>query len=869
MEMLASFEERLAELRRLWDEHRAAEAKLNEKEVDLAKREAEYAAQRDRFDRVVQEAEQNRAQVEQREQHLRAASEQALERIAALEDEHARSEALRVEAEERATIATQQFGAAQARAAAMEAEKQALADRELGLRETAQRVAEIEREANEAKAEADLAAETAREELAAAIKQRDEMAARLKKLDDELQKTDQAAAQLQSEVDQAHEREKAHDKASQDSARELNKRLEDLTAQLKARAADLETTQAKLAEKDKAVAAQEKASQNAARDLNKRVEELAGQLKARSAELETAQTKLSDKDKAGAAHDKATQESTRALQKQIEALTAQVKSQASEIESAQSKLTEKDKAGAAHDKATQDSARSLQKQIETLTAQLKTQAGELEAAHAELSAKDHAKAAQDKAASTKRGEADRQIADLKKEVAAHETRLTESKAEIERLNGELKNAQAQHHQHKGSASKESAKLADELKAAQATIAEREAKLKGATGEAEALKARIASLVHQAEQHQTELDARGSEEIAALRSELERTKAELSIAVESCDRAHADLKKAQAKVARQGPVGPFVPAFARDAGRLDLRKLRLGRAKSLQREQSNKIRAASDALRKRLEQCEQVIGLRVELAQARQNLEQAHKRVQKQRGVSRVAAVLLSLVVMVAMLGALSWVVAGQIWPGMYVATATIKAEARGRELLPEERAEWQRYHEELVADPRFVDKAAEHLSKRGIASLGEPGLLSEYMRANLTHRSPGPGELSLELKDEGAERTARILDTIVVALAYEANAARSKRIDGGTSDIDQNATPSESPIDDTRLKHAGMLWGGSVVAFSILGVIGWGRLAAAKLRYEGQSQVEHVLQEDRWPDIPGLGPKGPTGSPLPSTAGRH
>lgn len=720
MEMLAGFEERLGELRRLWDEHRSAEARLREKEAEFARREADHKDQLEQFARKLEQADKDRAAIDRRRAELESADAAAANRAAELEEAAAKTQAAearvleqeRVAARQAQTIAEQatarqaeltaQEQAVQALSGDLESQRAALAERETKLRAVAEQVALLEQQAGQTRDEAIRAADAARDELKTALSERDLLAAELER----------------------------REKTQNETGRKLNDELETINRRAAEQNAEIETLRARLAESDGARAGEDARSGAQQKKLTERIEALESELASRDAALGKTRAELA-------------------------------------------------------------------KVVEELRAE------------------------------------------REKPAAADTSTATE-----------------------------------QLTAAQTQLAARDSALEQAVAEAASLNERIAGLERDLDEQRRAADSAGqraleNDELIAMRSELDRTKAELALAVDSCDRAHADLKKAQARASRQVGAAGVAPAFARDAARLEMRRQRLSRVKSLHRQQSNKIRVASEALRKRLEQCEQMLGLRADLAQARQSLEHAHKRVQKQRGVGRMATTLLCFSVMVTLLGAVSWVVAGQVWPGRFVATATVQAIARGRELLPEERTDWQSFHEQLIEDPRFIERAAESLGKRGITSLSQPGELGPYLKSHMTSRSPGPGEISFELTGDGAERTSRVLDTVVTTLAAEANAARSKRLDGGSTDIKAAAEPGAAPIDDTRMRHAGMLWGASVGTFLVLGMIIWGRLAAAKLRYEGQSNVEHTLEEERWPAIPGLGPSKGAGSPIPSTAGRH
>src|SRR5690606_33563256 len=131
-------------------------------------------------------------------------------------------------------------------------------------------------------------------------------------------------------------------------------------------------------------------------------------------------------------------------------------------------------------------------------------------------------------------------------------------------------------------------------------------------------------------------------------------------------------------------------------------------------------------------------------------------------------------------------------------------------------AGWQTFHEEFVADARFIEAAAPQLGRRGITTLAQPGALTADLEANLTAFSPGPGQLTLEYRGEGATRARRVVETLVATLAREASLSRDRRADGLRSVVTDEAAVMGRPISDGRLVYAAGIF--AMLAGATLGV---------------------------------------------------
>ncbi|CAG0965507.1 hypothetical protein PHYC_00961 [Phycisphaerales bacterium] len=288
---------------------------------------------------------------------------------------------------------------------------------------------------------------------------------------------------------------------------------------------------------------------------------------------------------------------------------------------------------------------------------------------------------------------------------------------------------------------------------------------------------------------------------------------------------------------------------RDGGFMARRRARLAEYRRAVRRQVLKVRKASEALGKRMEQVDQLLSQRAEMAQARQRIIEAEHRLERSKAKGRAAMVTLCSVAVVAMLGALSWVLAREVAPATYVAEVTLKADGRGRDLNEAELEEWKRYHMELLGDPMFQEAASERFARQGMLKLGTPAAVSGLMTAWVHADSMAPGEIRLNLTGRGKDETRRTLEALSASVASFANAAQQRRIDGGSTVIPVPAHVDDSPVDNTQVYYALTMMGVGTALAGILAMTVWKRLSSVKSRFEHDSQVASVLDEARWADV--------------------
>lgn len=431
-----------------------------------------------------------------------------------------------------------------------------------------------------------------------------------------------------------------------------------------------------------------------------------------------------------------------------------------------------------------------------------------------------------------RAAAQEQLRLLQEQTQKHEQGRQGADQELAKLRKEL--------EHSHAAARQLQQRVDELTANAASGGKADAELRG---QLEALKTQHA-------QSQEQLDA-ARHELEALKGAVAQPTADTAalakqVHVEKQRAAKLEHELAAAKL----ELKSFTKTVGASGHRLMNRLERLRRLKGMIREQTRKIRRASEALQKRYEQCEQVLAQRADLVAAKQAVELAHRQIQSKAARSRTGVIVFFGVAILTILGWAAWFLAEQLTPSMYAATAIIEADSRGRTLSQADLAQWQSYHEGMLNDPLFHKFAADRMAGRTITSLGTPGALQQWLKESVDVQSPSLGQLVFELRGRGADRTRRVLETFVLAFVSRATSAREQRVDGAVTIVKQEATASTQPLDDARLRTALVVWLVMVAIAGAAAYLIWRRLAHAKARFEHSVQVEEVLDPARWTTSP-------------------
>lgn len=419
-------------------------------------------------------------------------------------------------------------------------------------------------------------------------------------------------------------------------------------------------------------------------------------------------------------------------------------------------------------------------------------------------------------------DAEARLADFKRQVIDRDSRIQDLSAKLAGATSKFREV--------SQSLQEQASLAEQAQALQDDLKERDKKI----GELKAALAKGGS----------SSSARADAE--ALERQLQQMREQLEESRNAYRALKAKVAEGRATGGENGGGGG-VPEEVGEAIMTRWRRLRLMR--SLLQEQGEKLRGASEAIRERYETAEQVLSQRDQLAKARASVQTIHDKLgklQAKAAVGKAASVMLYVVAALGGLAGLSWAVAGQIAPSTYAARAIVNADTKSRQTSDDQLAEWQRFIESQVKDPRMMELAAERMARAGIVSLSTPGQLSQRVEADLMTDSAMPGNLKIELRGGGKAKTVRELETFVTALVSQANATKERRADGLGIVIAERPNADAGPIDNNRVIYAAGCFGLGLVLCLGFGSATFSRLSKAKVRIEEEQQIDAILEDSNW-----------------------
>lgn len=669
----------------------------------------------------------------------------------------------------------------------------------------AKRQAELEgREAELAAREAQLAGsidalarrQSEIEQLAAAAASRQEQVQQsIAALDVRREELERAAREADSARQQTQQREHAAEAAEQAAAERLRE-AERHEAQINEARADIQRMRDEAMREREEARRELDALETALAQREQQVAEAAATLEAHREQLTQAQEKLAE------AQERLAEESAR-FRRDAERMETEARERADALRELEDRLNER----MAELKSEAD---LLERERVMVAEQARTLAGQAGAADEHASAIHSGRAEQ---AQIQLGEANAKVAGLQTELAQVREDLANALEQLAQAQSALGQAQRVSPEELEHREREAQQLRDELD-----------QLRGAS---DVLRSRLeeseaaAKTMHGDDER--EINKR-DQAIGKLKERLESAKAEI------------ERLRAGGGGTAGGPSSAFV------AGRRE----RLRTYKSLLQAQARKIIQAQAALQKRHGECEQVLAQRARLQSAWEEVQKREKRSAGAKARSGAAVVVLCATLTVAALAALSWTMAEKLWPGTYVARATLRADAHGRAAAPHELQSWQAYHEDLVKNPQLIEIAADRMSRRGLAKLGTVPELRTKLDTDLYTQSAGDGELTIELREVGGDRAKLVLDTLVTAIKSTADAARDGRAEDLGTLIAEPAMVLGAPLNDQRLQNAGMLLAGGCLAALLGGLLVWSRMAAAKRRFDESQAVQAALEEVEW-----------------------
>lgn len=331
-----------------------------------------------------------------------------------------------------------------------------------------------------------------------------------------------------------------------------------------------------------------------------------------------------------------------------------------------------------------------------------------------------------------------------------------------------------------------------------------------TKQADVLRARVKQL-------ENELEA--AKEQVAEATQTQVASAEIDEAVaEELEQTRGKLRDAAAMIAKlreqldQSGSDDHATSASADGEHIRRRQRRLRFVRQTLQQEHAKIAKASELMRQRAANMAQQ-GTVSDGAQS----ESKPVATGPMAAIARMGVGMAGVAVALAVLAGVSWIAAGEIATPTYAASVTVAHDARGREVLAEDLAGWQAFHESLMSDPRFYEFAADRMRQRGLLELGDAVSVKAFVENSVSWESGRDGELMIEVREQGAGRARRVAETLAISLAGQANTARERRPDGLPSVISKEATPDDRPLTNEQPMLAGGVFVGLALVIAALG----------------------------------------------------
>ncbi|MEQ8317701.1 MAG: hypothetical protein RIE77_02585 [Phycisphaerales bacterium] len=327
-----------------------------------------------------------------------------------------------------------------------------------------------------------------------------------------------------------------------------------------------------------------------------------------------------------------------------------------------------------------------------------------------------------------------------------------------------------------------------------------------TKQVDLLRARVKQLegeLTEARSHAIDADGQADEADESLRAELDETREKLRDAAGIIAQLRDQLNNADASE----------PANADDA-HLRRRQRRLRFVRQTLRQEHAKIAKASELLKQRSAALSEQGS---ERGSETSNAAPAPQVTGPLAALARMGVGMFGVAGAIAVLAGVSWIASGELVTPTYASSVTVAHDARGREVLAEDLAGWQAFHEDLMEDPRFYEFASERMRQRGLLELGTAVAVKSFVEESVGWASGRDGELMLEVRQPGADRSRRVAETLAIALVGQANSARERRPDGLPSVISKEAQADRRPLTNERPLYAGGIFGGLLLVSAALG----------------------------------------------------
>jgi hypothetical protein len=206
----------------------------------------------------------------------------------------------------------------------------------------------------------------------------------------------------------------------------------------------------------------------------------------------------------------------------------------------------------------------------------------------------------------------------------------------------------------------------------------------------------------------------------------------------------------------------------------------------------------------------------EVKQKQDALKATEEKMRRKWARPRAVVVFAHLAGVAVVVGIVSWLLAGALFPPTIAASVNIEAKSKsGAPVSEENKAQWQQVHTAMLESESFLERASERLAEQRFDGYEDPEVLAERLADDLTVDSAKAGSITLTLAGKGRSDTTFVLDTLASTLAMQSARQAGKRSDNAVAVVRgerreggqvRYATIRDTPISDRRPVWAAVLF---------------------------------------------------------------
>ncbi len=283
-----------------------------------------------------------------------------------------------------------------------------------------------------------------------------------------------------------------------------------------------------------------------------------------------------------------------------------------------------------------------------------------------------------------------------------------------------------------------------------------------------------------------------------------------------------------------------------------------------KEQAQKVKASKQEAIRSADDLQLLRRQQAQVEEARKHLRQVERKMIRRWARPCAALTLAALAITLALTAVGSWLAADHFFPATMTTSVNLEAKPMGSTPpTAEALAAWQHWHEGLLFNEDFQMSLADRMAERLIEPFRSAKAVGQLLTDQVVIDDARAGVLTLSLASQDAEQAQTILDVIATTV----ESASNRQLEQGKQEmpgIELTGRKEDGilrfswinpiPIEDERLFHASLTFGGAVAVILVLFALISSRLGRSKGFLEDDEDDPYLGRSSNVDERPSLRP---------------